>query len=206
MNKNEIKAKIDEYKSKFQKHRGNIKSLKWANYTAAAQRYKQIVADLNFENKKILDVGCGFGDILSYIKAKTEKFEYTGIDLIDNFIKQAQKRYPEFEFKLGDYFENPLKENFDIILCCGALNSNFAEAINYRKRAIKIMFERANFALSFNMAGNFPQPKNKKSSKVFYADSLEILNYCFTLTNKIIFRHYYHNKDFTIVMRKPQKP
>lgn len=42
------------------------------------------------------------------------------------------------------------------------------------------MFEHANYALSFNMAGNFPQPKNKKDSKIFYANALNILNFCFT--------------------------
>lgn len=77
---------LNKYKLAFQKYKGGIKSLKWISYSSAAQRYKQIIKDINFENKKILDVGCGFEDILPFIKAKTDKFE----------------------FKLGDYFVKPL--------------------------------------------------------------------------------------------------
>lgn len=200
--KKEIKAKIREYKSGFRNYKGQIKTLKYANYNAAARRYKQIVKDINFENKKVLDVGCGFGGIIPFIRAKTERFEYIGVDMVDDFIKEAKKRYPDFEFKLGDYLAKPLKEKSDVILCCGALNSSFANAIDCRSKAIKTMFEQTKNVLSFNMSGNFPQPTNKKNYKIFYIDSLEILNFCFTLTNRIIFRHHYHDKDFTIVMWK----
>jgi hypothetical protein len=45
-----------------------------------------------------------------------------------------------------------MKEKFDIIVCCGALNSNFDKVMEYRKKNIKKMFDNCNECLAFNMA------------------------------------------------------
>jgi uncharacterized membrane protein len=120
------------------------------------------------------------------------------------FVEIARKKYPDYEFLIGDYFEHPLKKKFDIVITSGTLNSNIVKVnpIYYRKKAIKIMFDHAREILAFNMAGGYPQPKNKKNYNVYFADSLEILKYCFSLTSKLIFRHQYRIKDFTIILFK----
>ncbi len=197
-----IKIKTEEYLEKFRKNKGGIKSLKWNFYSSAALRYVNLLRDIDFHNKSILDVGCGFGDIIPYLfSMHSHFFSYTGIDMVPVFIKEAKRRYPEFKFLNGDYFLKPLEEKFDIIICCGALNSNFRNAIDYRKKAIKTMFEKCNIALAFNMAGGI-NISNQKSSKVYYANSIEILNFCINLSPKIIFKQHYHKKDFTIILFK----
>ena len=84
----------------------------------------------------------------------------------------------------------------------GTLNANAEDALSYRKRSIRTLWEQANYAVAFNMAGSHPQPENKKDGRVYYADSLEALTFCLGLTNKVIFRHHYHNNDFTMVLIK----
>ena len=193
-------AKIQEYQAKFREHKGSPKSLKWTSHESAVERYRQIVADVDFESRSVLDVGCGFGDIIPYISAKTQSFEYTGIDMVPEFVDLAQQRYPDYSFQVGTYFESPLEQQFDIVLCCGALNSNMDNPIEYRKQAIATMFSHADVAVVFNMAGHHPRPKYPETSKVYYADSQEILEFCYTLTSKVIFRQHYSKKDFTVVL------
>lgn len=190
------------YQKSFRKYGLDPKALKWASKRAAEQRYEQIVLDIDFEGKTILDVGCGFGDIIPYISAKAKKFEYKGIDITPEFIREAKKLYPEHKFIVGDYFDRPLKENFDVVICSGVLNANVKDNLGFRKKAIKIMFGHVKEILVFNMAGKYPQPKTSPESNVWFADSLEILKYCMGLTKKVIFRHHYHSRDFTIVMFK----
>ena len=125
-----------------------------------------------------------------------------GVDLVPEFIKISKRRHPQYKFKVLDYFKNPLTRKFDIVILSGALNSNIKNAVNYRKNAIKTMFDHTKESLAFNMAGGHPQPRNKKGNSVYYADSLVILKYCLTLTSKIIFRHHYRKIDFTIIMYK----
>lgn len=198
----ELKKKIKSYQEAFKKYGAHPKALYWASEKAAELRYKEMVTDLDFEGKTILDVGCGFGDIIPYISQKTNKFDFTGVDMVPEFIQAAQKKHPEHLFILKDYFSHPMKEKFDIIISSGVLNSNFKNTYNFRKKAIKTLFGHTREAISFNMAGFYPQPKNKKGYKIYYADSLIILKYCLSLSSKLIFRQHYHRKDFTIVMFK----
>ncbi len=196
------REKIKSYRRTFKRFGIDPKALQWRSEKAARLRYEQLVADMSFEGKDILDVGCGFGDIISYISKKTEKFSYTGCDVVPEFIKVAKKKYPKHKFIIRDYLEKPLKKSFDIIITSGTLNTNIKNAVDFRKRAIATMFENCGEALVFNMAGGYPQPKNKKGYKVYYVNSLDVLSYCLSLTSKLILRHHYHSKDFTVVMFK----
>lgn len=194
------RMKTADYQKAFSKFGANARSLRWKSEKAAKLRYEQFMKDLDFEGKSILDVGCGFGDIIPFIQAKTETFTYTGYDLVPEFISIAKEKYQKYNFIVGDYFSHPSKHFFDIIMSCGTLNSNMSNALEFRKRAIQTMFDHANEAVIFNMAGNTPAPESTK--RILYADILGILEFCFTLTSKVILRNNYHKKDFTIVMFK----
>ena len=115
-----------------------------------------------------------------------------------NRIKTVQKL--KFNFLVKDYIKTPLKKKFEIVISSGALNSNLTDPVRYRRRAIKILWDHTKEQLAFNMAGGFPQPENKESNRVFYVNSMEILEFCLTLTSKTIFRHHYRTRDFTIIM------
>ncbi len=205
-----LNPQIQKYKTSFQKYGSTHKALGW---TLRGQhiRFQELLRDINLEDKSILDFGCGLGDLLAHILGKNSSFEYKGVDVIPEFISAAADAYKNrsnlnkkvrISFLLQDIIKKPLQKKFDVVICSGALNANSGDAINYRKKAIKTLWNQTEEVLAFNMAGGHPQPKNKISNRVFYADSLEILTFCFSLTSKIIFRNSYHKKDFTILMYK----
>lgn len=204
-----MKSLIASYQKRLRRYGASPRALKWRNKGAAHQRYRHLTGELNFEGKSVLDVGCGFGDVIWFIQRRAENFDYTGIDIVPEFIKEARKRYPEYKFVAGDYFAEPLESDFDIVLCSGALNSNVPnntgiveDNMAWRKEAILTMWNHTKRALAFNMAGSHPQPQNGSGNKTWYADSLEVLKYCLTLSRKVILLHHYHATDFTIILFK----
>jgi SAM-dependent methyltransferase len=198
MNQSEIS---ESYKKSYKKFGRDLKSLKWKNEKAAEKRYKELTSNLDFNNKTILDVGCGFGNIIPFIKIKTKSFTYTGIDIVPEFIKEAKSTYSEYEFKIFDFTKDEINQNYDIILASGSLNSNRDNNLKWRINIIKKLFAKCNYALTFNMAGDLGET-NKKKNNIWYANPLEILKYCLTLTKKISFKTGYTYKDFTVVMYK----
>jgi len=202
MLKNQIRVR---YQKRFSKYGFDPRALGWKTQQAAEVRYKNLIRGINFEDRGVLDVGCGFGGIIPLIKAETKNFNYTGVDLVPEFIKIAKERYPNFRFQVMDYFKRPWDKIFDIIISSGALNSNIKNPLKYRQKAIKTMFEHASELVVFNMAGGHPQHKNARKNRVYYVDSYQILKFCLSLTPKIIFRHQYRFNDFTIMMYKPKK-
>ena len=190
------------YSLRFRKFGAQPKALGWHSNKAAEQRYEQIVANINFKGKTILDVGCGFGDIIPFIKKKTENFEYTGVDIVPEFIKEARKHYSKYRFLVRDYFRKPIAKKYDIIIANGSLNSNISRNLQFRQKAIRMMFDHVNEILFFNMAGKYPQPKTFKRSNVWFADPLEVLRYCLVFNSRVTFISQPERREFSIILRR----
>ena len=193
------------YQQKYAIYGFNSRSLSWRHIGAMHQRFRQFWAEVDFNGKNILDVGCGFASFARFLNKRYCDFTYTGIDIVPEFVEKSRKRYPQHRFFLGDYFNDPIKENFDVIIASGVLNSNVPDNYSYRENAIKVMFDHTDKILAFNMLGSFPVPENKKSSNVWCSDSLRILKYCLSLTPRVILRHHYNPKDFSIFMFKVER-
>ena len=78
---------------------------------------KKIFLNLNLNNKKVLDLGCGSGQLSLYLKKIFPKINLIGIDISKNNLK----RYP-FKNSLLDIRKNYLKKKFDIVISFGLLH------------------------------------------------------------------------------------
>jgi len=194
----------DKRRSSYQKslaaHGESPQALQWQDYSTAARRYRQLVADIEVTGKTVLDVGCGMGDLLPYLYAQTTDFTYRGIDITPEFIEIARKRYDGHRFDISDLFTDGLDATYDIVLCSGVLNAATPGWQQNRLKMIERLFSYAKEALVFNMAGSLESPH--ESHGVGYADARDILDFCTSLTPKVIFRNHYHGRDFTIALFK----
>ncbi len=192
----------DFYQKKFQKFGVSPKSLLWKEKGAAHQRFRQFWSEIDFNNKSVLDVGCGFGEFAKFTTKKFTNVNYTGIDIVPEFIAEAKKLYPEHSFAVSNYLSDKIEGSYDIVVASGILNSNVYNNMEYRKDAIEKLFKLSKSVTAFNMLGAYPQPENREESNVWYADSLEILKHCLTITRRVILRHHYSPHDFTVFMYK----
>jgi len=87
----------------------------------------------------ILDIGCGKGELLPFLKNSYPEVKinrYLGLDLVQEFLDVAQCNYPEYEFIrenfIGDCFRP--KQPFTIVVALGVLVSrvrNYQEFVEY---------------------------------------------------------------------------
>jgi SAM-dependent methyltransferase len=202
---NETTKLKEFYQEKYKKYGNDPKSLLWSSKGAAHQRFRQVWAELDFEGKSVLDVGCGFGELAKFIAKRAQNFTYRGIDIVPEFIEEARKQFPQHEFDVSDYLTDNTIKRHDIVVASGILNSNVEDNDEYRKDAIKKLYNLSTSCTVFNMLGAHPQPQNEVDSNVWYADSLEILEYCMSLTHRVIMRHHYHPTDFTVFLFHPKE-
>ena len=197
---------LNIYRQKFKEFGVSPEALQWKSKGAAHQRFRQFWAEIDFDDKNVLDVGCGFGEMGNFLTKRYKNVRYKGVDIMPEFIENGKKIYPGLDLEVEDFFGQAKPETYDTVICSGALNSNFGnekENLEFRKRAIKTMFEHTTNVCAFNMLGGHPAPKNdKEDSNIWYSDSMEILEYCMSLTRRVILRHQYHPSDFTIFMYK----
>lgn len=58
---------------------------------------------------KVLDLGCGNGRVYEYLQQKN--IDYTGFDLSQGLLDEAQKKYPETTFVQGNMVSLPFEDN-----------------------------------------------------------------------------------------------
>lgn len=69
-------------------------------------------------NPKILDIGCGPGNITKYLLSKRPDFEVFGIDIAPNMIELAKKNNPTASFAFMDSRNiHEIQSKFDAIIC-----------------------------------------------------------------------------------------
>ncbi|MBK9993502.1 MAG: class I SAM-dependent methyltransferase [Saprospiraceae bacterium] len=70
------------------------------------------------ENSKLLEIGCGPGNITKYLLSKRPDFEIFGIDIAENMIGLAKSNNPNAKFAIMDCREiDKIKTSFDGIIC-----------------------------------------------------------------------------------------
>lgn len=92
----------------------------YASKFSKPSEYIDEFTDLVAKNGKILDIGCGTGTDANYIASKG--FEVIGIDLSEEMLNIAKKKFPHIDFRIADMrklsFEN---EQFDGIFVAFSL-------------------------------------------------------------------------------------
>ena len=67
-------------------------------YAAKLEQYRRILSRLIQPTDSVLDVGCGYGSLLSVIG----ECDYTGVDLVSSFLDEARWRHPGHRFITTD--------------------------------------------------------------------------------------------------------
>jgi len=103
------------------------------------------------EGKSLVDFGCGRGDFLGYLKSRSISVHYTGIDINENFIKEAKMAHPDATFKVLDIEEEALQEKFEIAVAIGVFNLKIANIKDSLPRILKRLFGLCTEALYFDL-------------------------------------------------------
>lgn len=204
------KLKIKYYHHKRAKKLGDntARVQGWSSLEAQQKRFQALCQPLDFTNKSILDLGCGYGDLKRYIdKLNNQQITssnklacYIGIDQHKAFIKSARLQFvntANTEFINADFSSMTLPR-VDIVMASGSLNY-YSREKDYLHKLIIAMYESARYAVAFNLLDS----RYFTSRKLLVAyEPQEILEFCQSIcVNSQLFDHY-ENNDFTIIMKR----
>jgi len=82
------------------------------------ETYDYICKAIAKEKAKILEIGCGPGNITKYLLSKRPDFDVFGIDIAPNMIELAKKDNPTAKFSIMDSRKiDEIQEKYDGIVC-----------------------------------------------------------------------------------------
>ncbi len=193
------KSILNHYSNLFKKYGDSPKSLGWGN-GRQSMRFQILNQIGNFQNCSVLDVGCGFGDFFGFLGSQKIKSRYYGVDINDDFIKLAQKKYPQGKFESCDIQKNKFNKKFDWVIGTGLTNKS--STYLHLKTLVKKMFEISKKGVAIDFVSNYVDYKEKG---IFYTSPEIMFKFAKTLTRRVILRHDYFPFEFCLYLYKNDK-
>lgn len=183
----------------FEKHGGSYRALDWGSRESQELRFRILSEIANLEGMSILDVGCGLGHFYDWLKAQGLNFSYTGIDIADQMLEQAQKAHPDARFLVGSPSDTSFLtgKTFDYVFASGIFSTYTSESMAWMQFSIRRMWQWSRRGVAFNSLSTWATERDPHE---FYADPLVVAAACKSLTPWISVRHDYHPRDFSIYL------
>lgn len=187
----------------------DFKVLGWESRNAQYSRFDMFIRNTDLEGKRLLDVGCGLGNLLEYLNELEIHVDYTGVDISQKMIESAKAKKLKGVFLYLDIFKEELfsegifKENeFDVIYASGIFNLNLGNNKEFLSMALKRFYQLSKDIVAFNLLHHKSPDRDDKYYYFSPDQVLEILKSAGYDTEKVQVIEGYLMNDFTVICRK----
>ena len=175
-------------------HGGTHRAVDWGSERGQETRFRVLLEPVNILDGRILDVGCGVGHLVDYLRNRRFTGEYLGLDLVPEMVAAAQCRHRGWTFREGKIPDAVVDFKPDYVIGSGLFNIANQRTL---EQTVAAMFGVAGRAVAFNSLSTWgDQPVRGE----FRADPLRVIEFCRRLTRRVVLRHDYMPHDFTVYL------
>lgn len=205
--KNRILADVAEYySSKLLEFGETPKGVDWNGEESQILRFEQLCKLLKGHNTfSVNDLGCGYGALFDFLSKRYSRFTYSGIDVSENMISAAKKRY------IGKKNARFLVSNepdivSDYCIASGIFNVRLQKSTNewstYLVDTLDILHQNSQLGFAFNCLTSYSD-QDKMRNYLYYSNPCEIFDLCKNrYSRNVALMHDYDLFEFTILVRK----
>jgi SAM-dependent methyltransferase len=194
------------YDAKLREHGPTPAGADWNSQTSQELRFRQL--EYLWEGdatSSLLDYGCGYGAMATYIRRRGHRGEYVGFDVSESMVAAAQRALasqPACRITVRREELTPC----DFAVASGVLNvKQGADDVTWHAYAWDIITELAALGtrgFAFNALTQYSDP-DKRRPDLFYADPLEMFDRCKREFSRFVtLLHDYPLYEFTIIVRR----
>ena len=186
----------------------NISALGWRSVEQQEFRFEVLTRGLKTSSLKVLDIGCGFGDMFWYLKKNEFSIKsYTGIDVSSKMVEIASERILDSSanFYISDYTEFKTSTKFDVIFVSGTLNYKTGDSPSER---ITTLMALSSDWLDFNgeLRANFLRTNVDYINSINeHYDTIEVADSAKNFFSKVEVIQNYGLYEFTLVASDSKK-
>lgn len=203
MSPSDVKRIVERYESKLAIHGYSPESLCCGKGGRSEIRFGVMGEPILAKpESSVLDVGCGFGDLFDYLRARGWRGRYTGLDLVPGLLKVARERHPELNFRQVTSVDDlDALEKHDFVIAVSTMNLRLENNGNeaYIKNFVSRMFKIANEACMFDFQSTYVDFQNKMA---WHTNPMWIMEFANTLTHRLVLRADYMPYEFCMCLYK----
>jgi SAM-dependent methyltransferase len=189
------------YAEKVALHGYDHRGLGFRTRYSQEKRFEALLSLGDFHGRILLDVGCGFGDFLAYLRDNGIEPRYIGLDICEPMVKRCMERFEggNATFHVGDVLEWQPREAPDFVVASGIFGLDSRDARARIRPTLRRMFAWA----GEGMAANFLSQRSlEPAENRVYVDPAEALEMGLALTPGVRLDHSYLPNDFTLYLDK----
>ena len=185
------------YEEKVRKYGYDHRGLGFRNRSSQEKRFEALLGLGDFQGRRVLDVGCGFGDLLEFFMARGIRPVYTGLDVCKPMIQRCLERFPGdvAHFVCADVLAHAPEQEFDYVVASGLFGLDAEGARERIRPTLERLFgwSRIGTAVNF-LSASYPDPVDGR----IYVEPGKALEAALSLTPAVRLDHSYLPNDFTL--------
>ena len=187
------------YEEHIERYGFDYRALGFGRRASQEKRFAAALGLGSFHGKRLLDVGCGFGDLLAWLNSRGIEPRYTGVDIVRPMIERCRKRFAGTgaRFLIGDALTFVADEPYDYVVASGI----FGYAAKDTRARVRPTLERLFKLTRIGMAVNFLSRRAAaRSPGRLYLHPSDVLQFALKLTPAVKLDHTYMPNDFTLCL------
>lgn len=198
----------ERYGKRFEKEGVSPKTLGWGCKEDQLARFRVMTDHVNFSDKTLMDVGCGFADFWRFLSDREGRRpkQYIGVDLMPEFITHNKKTYPEAHFICCDFMrQSEQLPEADYIVSNGTMNFKLPDNLSYTKNFLEMAFGKAKKGVIVDFLSTIYTPDYPPEDVVYYHSPKDILDIAFKITPNLRLIHNYApipQREFMIILER----
>jgi SAM-dependent methyltransferase len=194
------------YAAKLEAYGPTPKGVDWNNSESQETRHRQFLRLLGSSlDASVIDLGCGFGDFLRFLRAAGHRGRFAGYDVVPSMIEKARELHGEsheLQWRMG----TEPTEVADFAIASGIFNVKGRVPndvwTDYVHQTVDILAQAGRRGFAFNMLSMSSDP-DKRRSNLYYADPADMLAHCLSRYGRsVALLQDYGLYEFTVVIRQ----
>lgn len=197
----------ERYRRRWARHGYDPKTLGW-NKGLQEVRFRAALEGFALpECSSILDVGCGFGDLLAYLREGGWTGSYTGVDVVPELVAEAGRRHGR---DAGAHFINAAfaraqpGAKADLVVSIGVFNHSLQQdSMSFIAETIGAMWDSCRHGVVCDFLSSSAEAQARQQH-LFYADPAEILQLARRFSRRVLLHHAYMPFEFMVKIWRDQ--
>lgn len=201
-------APIAEYYSeKLKRHGMTARGVDWNGEESQELRFEQLIKLIGGTGYFSLnDLGCGYGALLSFLKARFRDFGYCGFDISTDMIAAANRFHASRAGQARFTVARKPEGLADYGVASGIFNVRVGRSdgvwSDYLIATLDMLNQYSRRGFAFNCLTAYSDPE-KMRPDLYYADPCRLFDHCKrTYSRDVALLHDYGLYEFTILVRK----
>lgn len=199
MNPLDRKATIERYQRRLREHGAGLEAMASGVSSRQQIRFEVLQSIGIADGSSVLDLGCGLGDFQQWLKTNETRVQYTGYDLVPDFIDQAALRHPDARFEVRDIHNDGIPGSFDYIVASQVFNHSLdhEDNLDFVKRTIERCFPACTKGLAFDFLTSHV---DYREDHLYYYDPGDLLNWAKRLSKRVRLVHDHPLYEFALFL------